>query len=140
MLLIGIGSTSEPVSTSMVLARNSQFKVFFATTLRLHLRLHLKYSSYSPTSDFTVRAKKALEVGVLESWNLRGGEWEKVWGRRQKRRVEFRSELCDLFVFVLKIMRVRTKNLNEVFIFCRAKVESIEKFFLSSRGFKKSLI
>ena len=40
--------------------------------------------SYSPTSDFAVRAKKALEVGVLESWNLRGGEWEKVGGRRQK--------------------------------------------------------
>ena len=40
--------------------------------------------SYSPTSDFAVRPKKALEVGVLESWNLRGGEWEKVGGRRQK--------------------------------------------------------
>ena len=74
-----------PGSTSMVFARNSQFKVFFATTL--HLRLHFKYSKL--LTDVRLRRPReeslgGWSVGELEGWNLRGGEWEKVGGRRQK--------------------------------------------------------
>ena len=91
----------------MVFARNSQFKVFFATTFRLRLRLHKVLKLLTDVRLHRPREESlgGWSVGELELERWRMGE---SWGRRQKQEsgVALRSELCDLFVFVLKIMTV----------------------------------